>query len=143
MPTPLAKRTRFKGWLYSRGLTLVAYVALFASSVYTYAQVSGEVGSIDKFVAAIAGVVSAILVVSGVASAHAVSYNLRPGNVFLVKLELPSLRALAGVFILHGVFSISAHHPAQGTLQLGVAALLLHEMRWLAVLRKGDNGRLI
>jgi hypothetical protein len=137
------KRDRLWYWACNRGFAFLAYLLFAASALFLYHSVNFWTETIDKYTAIVAGFVSLTLVASGLASAHAVVYGIRWCNAFLIKLELPSLRILAIVFLIHGGFAIYADRIANGLLQFGVAALLFHEMRKLSVLRKGAQGGLI
>lgn len=138
-----SKGYRLWSWMCSRGFVFVGYVMVAVASIDLYRDNPPPPYGPDFSIAAVAGVVALTLILAALASAHAVVYGITRCNSFMIKLEIPSLRILAVIVGLHGVLDAMDGAVASGALQVGLAALLVHEMRAISHLRKAPHGGLI
>jgi len=134
---------RFWHWACQRGFVFLAYVCIAISAMVLYRESPPPPIGADFTVATIASVIALFLILAGLATAHAIVYGLRPSTIFLIKLEVPSLKILSAIIAIHGAIDVLDGDVPGGFVQIGLAILLFHQMRLLSVLRKGPNGGLI
>ena len=139
----LKKRERLWQWCCSRGFVFIAYVMIAVASIVLYQQSPYPPYQLDLLFSLIASFLACTLIFSALATVHAVVYGLKPVTITAIKLEIPSLRILAFIVAAHGLIDINSGEVPAGSIQVGLAMLLIHEMRTLSVLRKGAPGGLI
>jgi len=138
--TPDAKSYRLWQWCCSRGFVFIGYIMIAIAAISLYQDSPAPPYGLDYGFSTIAVIVATTLILAGLASMHAVVYGLRACSVAMIKLEIPSLRILAIIIGLHGLIDFVGGEVATGALQVGLASILIHEMRALSVLRKGTHG---
>ena len=134
------KRQRLWHWCCSRGFVFIGYVMVAVASIALYLESPPPPIGADFTISGIAAFIAMTLILAALASAHAVIYGLHKVNIFLIKLEIPSLRLLAFVIGLHGLIDMADGDVPSGAVQVGLATLLVHEMRLLSITRKGATG---
>jgi len=138
-----SKRYRLWHWCCSRGFVFIAYLMTAVASIALFLNSPPPPLGIDFGISSVAAVITVSLILSALASAHAVVYGLHRGTIALIKLEIPSLRLLSLIIGAHGVLDIWDGDTPSGAIQIALAVLLFHEMRLLSFLRKGTGGGLI